>query len=263
MSLFSFFISPSPVAFNLGPLLVYWYGLVMVLAIVLALLLSLRLARLYNLSSEKVIDIAFYLIIFGFIGARLYEVILEWPYYLTYPSQIPQIWRGGLAIHGALLGGLLGLWFYCRRFSLNLWQTISIFLPGVALGQAIGRWGNWFNQELFGLPTNSSWGIFINPINRPLGYEAFAFFHPTFLYESLGCLLLTGLLVFLVYKKHSPLVVIASYLAGYGLLRFFLEFIKIDYTPILWGLRWPQIISLMFILFSLLLFYKTYKEERS
>lgn len=255
---------PTAILFSSGPLRIYWYGLIMVLAIVAALLLTFRLAKLYNLKRETIFDLAFWLIIGGLIGARIYDDLLQLPYYLQHPLQSLEIWKGGLAIHGAILAGLLIVWWFARSRQLNFWQLTALLVPGVALGQAVGRWGNYFNQELFGRPTDLPWGIPIVLANRPSLYIDNTYFHPIFLYESLGNLVIAGTLVWLtVYaaktKKLNQIFYVrltALYLISYSWLRFFLEFIQLDPTPVLLNLRWPQIISLLIIIMATLLFFK-------
>lgn len=242
---------PQPIAFSLGPVSIYWYGLVVVLGIVAGILLSAYLAKQNGLNPDTIYDLAFYLVIFGLAGARLYDVLLEAPYYLAHPEDILKIWRGGLAIHGAIIAGSLTVFVYTRKFKLDLIKLTSVLVPGLAIGQAIGRWGNYFNQELFGLPTNLPWGIYISFVNRPPLFANREYFHPTFLYESLGSLILAGTLYYLHQKlatKQKYLYIISTYFIGYSLLRFLLEFIRIDYAPGLLGLRWPQIMSLLIII---------------
>ena len=203
------------------------------------------------------------MVLFGIIGARIYEIFLEFPYYYANPSQIIKIWEGGLAIHGAIIAGAITSFVFAKKNHLDFWQLLAIITPGLALGQAIGRYGNWFNQELFGLPTNLPWGIPIAIENRPLEFISQEFFHPTFLYESLGLLFISIFLFILLYRQKNILperVAIragAYYLAAYSVLRFCLEFIKVDITPIFLGLRWPQFISLVIILIALLIFKKS------
>ena len=248
-------IIPPTIALTIGPLTIYWYGIVMAVAIIVGLLLALLVAKKRGLNPEIIFDVAIWLVIGGLIGARVYEIFLEWSFYGSHPQEIIQIWHGGLAIHGALIGGALALWFYCKRKKVSLWPLLSVLVPALALAQAIGRWGNWFNQELFGRPTNSNWGIPISPFNRPAGFETDQYFLPTFLFESLGLLILAAILYFLVIKnKLNPKKIFSIYLIGYGLIRFLLEFIKIDQTPIVLGLRWPQIISLIMIVAGIIIF---------
>jgi len=240
---------PDPVAFTIGNLTIHWYGLIMALSVIVALLLSLHIAKRREIPKEDIIDASFWLIIGGLIGARLYEVGLEWDYYSTHLEMIPQLWKGGLAIHGAIIGGLIALGIFVRRKQYNIWNITAVILPGFALAQSIGRWGNWFNQELFGTPTLRPWGIPIDLLHRPFKYEVFTYFHPVFLYESLGLLVIAALLYFMARKKDFPCaIIVAAYLIMAGALRFRLEYIKSDITPIILGLRWPQIASLLMIL---------------
>ncbi len=252
---------PQAILFAYGPLQIHWYGLFMVLGILSALVVSLKLAKYYRIDSEKLFDLSFWLIIFGLIGARLYDDLLQLPYYLAHPLDSIKIWQGGLAIHGAIIAGLITIYFFARRHKLSLLALISVVLPGLALGQAIGRWGNYFNQEIFGLPTSLPWGIPITIINRPYAYISSAYFQPTFLYESLGCFLIFLLLltinIYLIKKnklsEYYYVWLLAFYMVSYSILRFFLEFIRVDEAPSLFGLRWPQLISLLITAASILL----------
>jgi phosphatidylglycerol:prolipoprotein diacylglycerol transferase len=251
---------------SFGLLKIYWYGFFIVLGFLSAFLVVLFLAKKYKIERDFIVDLVFYSFIFGIIGARIYDIFLEWPYYVQNPVDIFKIWQGGLAIHGAIIAGIVVIVFFAKKknikglddgFRKNLFRLGSIMVSGLALGQAIGRWGNYFNQELFGRPTNLAWGIFIDPANRPLEYLNFNYFHPTFLYESLGCLVLFFFLISfhrLFIKRgingfKSSFFLVASYFLFYSALRFFLEFIRIDFTPEVWGLRLPQIVSLVIFLF--------------
>lgn len=235
----------------------------MLLAIVVALLLSLHIAKkYYQIKKDTIFDLAFFLIIFGLIGARLYDVLLELPYYLTQPLKIFYIWEGGLAIHGAIIAGLIVLYFFAKKRNLKFFQLSALIVPGLALGQAVGRFGNYFNQELFGLPTDLAWGIPISLANRPELYLNEIYFHPTFLYESIGSLLIFLILFSSFYfvkkekiaKLNFSLNLTLAYLILYSLLRFSLEFIRIDYAPVVGALRWPQIASLAIIVLAVLVF---------
>lgn len=256
--------SPESILINIGPFKIYWYGLFIVSGILLGMMVIFKLADKYKISKEAIIDSVFYLIITGIIGARLYHVLLELPYYLENPLSIFKVWEGGLAIHGAIIAGIITAWFFAKKRQLDIWLLFAIFVPGVALGQSIGRWGNYFNQELFGTPTNLPWGIPIEPINRILNYYSAQYFHPTFLYESIGSFLI---FLFLIYLHHWMLkknlkeykIIVFSYLFLYSLLRFSLEFIRIDPTPEFVGLRFPQIVSLVLIAIISYLFIKNRK----
>ncbi len=259
--------NPNPVLISLGPIQIYWYGLFIVLGILAAIAVSLKLAGYYNIKKSIIVDLSFWLIIGGVIGARIYHVLLELPFYIKYPLNIFKVWQGGLAVHGVIIAGLLIIWFFAKKHNLNFWLLTAIMAPGVALAQAIGRWGNYFNSELFGYPTDLAWGILIDIMKRPVEYISAEFFHPTFLYESLGSFLIFLILISLHIwiiktKKFSYFLLLTSYLIIYSALRFSLEFIRIDNTPQIWGLRWPQIISLIIILLTvILIIYKIRKDK--
>lgn len=250
---------PQAIILSFGPINIYWYGLFIVLGILAALAISLKLAKYYQIKSETLFDLSFWLIINGLIGARVYDVFLQLPYYLANPLAIIKVWEGGLAIHGAIVAGLITIYFFSRQQKISFWKITALFSPGLALAQAIGRWGNYFNQELFGLPTTLAWGIPINLVNRPLAYIGNDFFHPTFIYESLGCfiifILLGGFTLYLIkkdkLKEYYFVWLFASYMILYSILRFSLEFIRLDITPIFFNLRLPQIVSLIIILVSI------------
>jgi len=261
---------PHTILLSLGPIHIYWYGFFIVLGIIIALLITLRLAKYYNIDSNLVFDLVFWLVIGGIIGARIYDVFLQWSYYTDYPWQIIKIWQGGLAIHGGIIAGLIITYLFSKYKKINFWKLSALFVPGLILAQAIGRWGNYFNQELFGLPTNLPWGIPINIINRPLNYISLAYFHPTFLYESVGCLLIFLFLITInIYfiKKNKLNTVFFTWLVGlymilYSVLRFSLEFIRLDETPYFLGLRWPQIISLVIISLSIFIIYYAVVQKK-
>ncbi|QQG52388.1 MAG: prolipoprotein diacylglyceryl transferase [Candidatus Falkowbacteria bacterium] len=253
---------PQPIIFNWGPLTLHWYGLFIVLGIIAAMLISFHLGKkYYQITANDIFDLAFWLIVAGVVGARLYDVLLQIPYYRLHPWQILQVWKGGMAIHGSIIAGLIVIFVWARAKKINFFKITALFVPGLALGQAIGRWGNYFNQEIFGLPTNLPWGIPIAVLNRPADYISFQHFQPTFLYESLGSLLIFATLYLLTIRfgKKQKLNLnfyiwlTTIYLILYSLLRFLLEFIRLDYAPLFLGLRFPQVMSLAIIISSFLL----------
>ena len=251
---------PSPTLITIGPIHIYWYGFFIILGALAAIFITLKLADYYKIKKETIIDLAFWLIIGGIIGARLYHILLELQYYLSSPIDAIKIWQGGLAIHGAILAGIIIIWRFSKKHQYNFWLLSSIIVPGLALAQAIGRWGNYFNQELFGKPTNLPWGIPIDLANRPIEYISNEFFHPAFLYESIGNLLIFFILISIHIwiirknkkKNYSYFLPLTSYFLLYSILRFFIEFIRIDPTYVILGLRFPQIISLLIIFFSII-----------
>jgi len=146
--------SPGAIAFQLGPFVIRWYGILMATAIVVGLWLGHRQARREGLPAEDFISVAQWSILAGLVGARVYEVIFNWDYYGQYPSKIIAVWEGGLAIHGGLIAGVIvGLWL-ARWWRLPILRCLDVAAPSTAIGQAIGRWGNFFNEEAFGMPTN-------------------------------------------------------------------------------------------------------------
>ena len=246
---------PSPILISLGPINIYWYGLFIVLGVLSALAVTIRLAKAYGFATDLIIDLSFWLIISGVIGARLYAVALEWPYYSSHPWDILKVWQGGLAIQGAITVGLISLWLFSRNLKFSFFQWADYLAPALALGQVIGRWGNFFNQELYGYPTDLPWAISISPELRLTGYESFATFHPVFLYESLLNLVLLTILLLL--RKKAPFGrLTAIYLIGYGVIRFFIEMFKIDPQPVFGSLRLAQLIAIIFILAGLYLVIK-------
>ena len=217
------------VAFHLGPLTINWYGILIVVAIMATILLSVHEAKRRGELSEHVLNAALIVVPLGAIGARLYHVIDEWNYYSQNPAQ--SLGGAGLGIFGAVIGGAIGLIIYTRWKKLKTLRWMDIVSPGLILSQAIGRWGNFFNQELYGYPTDLPWAIYIDPAHRLPGYDAFSHYHPLFLYESLwnftGCLLL----LFLGRKLKNNLLdgdIFFAYVIYYSVGRFFLEGLKID-----------------------------------
>ncbi|MCF7820690.1 MAG: prolipoprotein diacylglyceryl transferase [Candidatus Pacebacteria bacterium] len=265
---------PERILFSLGPVNIYFYGVFMVLGILSALFIAIFLAKKYGINKDLIIDLAFYLIIGGIIGARLYELIIDFDYYSHNLLGIFKVWQGGLSIHGALIGGLIALLifikFKAKKLNINetliLWRLVAIFAPAIALGQAIGRWGNYFNQELFGKPTNYWLSIPIDIYHRPVEYLSQTHFHPTFLYESLGSLVIFIILILLhkfltknkVLSLSLSMKIVAVYLFLYSILRFSLEFIRIDPTLVIYGWRWPQIISIIVVIVSIFIFIKSF-----
>ena len=270
--------TPQQILFTLGPVKIYWYGLCLVLGIIAALAVTKYLAKLQQLSQAVIDDLSFWLIINSIIGARIYDVLLEHRYYSQHPLDALKIWQGGLAIHGAIIAGALTIWFYAKKKLSaqggSFWQLAGLIVPGLALGQAIGRWGNYFNQELFGRPTDLPWGIPIDIFNRPEQFLNNSYFHPTFLYESLGSLLIFIVLFLLARhsaRNHKTMILrtptsqflVLSYLFFYSLLRFSLEFIRIDFAPTFLGWRWPQLISLAVFHTSMIVLIKHYFKKPS
>jgi phosphatidylglycerol:prolipoprotein diacylglycerol transferase len=245
------FTSPGP-ALDIGPLNIRWYGLFIASAVLIGLSLSQYLAKYRKVNPDLVGDLAIWLVIAAIPAARLYYVLFQWDYYSQYPEQIIAIWKGGIAIHGAILGGLLASLIFARLKQVSFWQLADLVAPSLILGQAIGRWGNFFNSEAFGRPTELPWKLFIPIESRPRGSENFAYYHPTFLYESLWNLGVFGLLLVLFFKypqaKRGTLFLV--YAIAYSLGRFWIEGLRMD-SLMLGPLRIAQVVSLVGIVFGL------------
>ncbi|MFH1712972.1 MAG: prolipoprotein diacylglyceryl transferase [Candidatus Jacksonbacteria bacterium] len=232
------------ILFKLGPITVRWYGLTATFALVAAFLYLKKIAKWLKITIN-LDNLFFCVVLAGILGARLYHVLNEFNFYLQNPELILMIWKGGLAIHGGIIAGALALFYYCRRRKLSFLRLADLFLPALILAEAIARWGNFFNQELFGRPANLPWKIFIDPINRPAAFSQFDYFHPTFLYQSLWNLIAV-LLITLWIKKRPPekngLIFEVSMIA-WGMGRFLVELLRIDAVPLIFGLRLPMLVS--------------------
>lgn len=230
-----------PTGFQIGPIFVRYYGIILMIGVVAGAFLAEREAKRRKQDPDAVWDGLFWVLIGGIVGARLWHIFtpaeslvaqgITTKYYLTHPLDMLAIWHGGLGIPGAVIGGVLALFLFCRKkkFSFAVWTDITA--PGLALGQAIGRWGNFINQELYGRPTDLPWGIYIKPENRLSGFMEYTRFHPLFLYESLWNLANMAFLLWLGKRYKDRLKsgdIFLSYLVIYPIGRFFLEFLRLD-----------------------------------
>ncbi len=254
------FASPGPLVFQLGPFVLRWYGLLIALAVLAGLALSTRLARARGIEPALIADLLPFLVLGAVIGARLYYVLLEWRQYSGDWLSALAIWRGGIAIHGALLGGTLTTVVFCRWRRQPFWPLLDVLVPAVALGQAIGRWGNFFNSEAFGLPTDLPWKLTIPMANRPLEFVSEPTFHPTFLYESLWNVGVCALLLTLFRAASRGRIQLPAgamsciYLMAYSSGRVWIEGLRLDPLCLVGlppfcagGLRMAQLMSLLLI----------------
>jgi phosphatidylglycerol:prolipoprotein diacylglycerol transferase len=238
---------PDPILFSIGNVSVRWYGAILAVALLSGVLLAQFLGKRVGLKSEKITDLAFFTTIAALIGARLVHVLNDWDYYGQHVGEILQVWHGGLAFHGVLLGGMLALWLFSRWQKIAPLLLLDVVFPALVLGQIIGRWGNWVNQELYGRPTNVPWALAIAPEHRVSGYETFATFHPLFLYESLGNLIIIALLFMLWrWKKRRLGDVAAAYLILSPALRFGLDALRL-HQPMVGPITNAQVFSLILI----------------
>jgi len=233
----------NPIAISVGGVDIYWYGIIFAMAFLFGFLVIIREARILKLNIDKVINMVFWTVVFGFLGARLIFTLLNWVYYISAPLQILNIWQGGLSLLGGIAGGGLFLIIYSFAKKENVWKTLDLFAPAILIGQVIGRWGNFFNQEYFGAPSNYLAKMYVSPMSRPWELRSFAFFHPLFLYESILCLLLFVALV--VARKKKDLTagaIFLFYILGYSIIRFFIELLSIEPRVFL-NLTLEQLIS--------------------
>ena len=260
LPLLSAFTSPGPLVFQLGPVSLRWYGLLIALAVLVGLALATRLGKIRGIDPALIADLLPLLVLGSVIGARLYYVALEWRQYAANPSDALAIWRGGIAIHGALIGGVLTTVLYCRWRRLAFWPLLDVLVPAVALGQAIGRWGNFFNSEAFGLPTQLPWKLQIPAANRPPEFLEQLYFHPTFLYESIWNLGVCALLLQLFRAGSRGRIRLPAgalsciYLMAYSSGRVWIEGLRIDPLCLFsqppfceGGIRMAQLVSLLLI----------------
>jgi len=236
VTLLAIFTSPGPELVKLGPFVLRWYGLLIALAVLIGLSLSSWMAKQRQLEQGLISDLLPILVLSAVIGARIYYVVFEWRNYAGEPLKAFAIWEGGIAIHGALIAGTLAVIGFCRWRHQSFWTMLDLLVPSVALGQAIGRWGNFFNSEAFGVPTDLPWKLMIRnvPFSVQLLFPDAQFFHPTFLYESIWNLGVFTLLIVLFLKGQRGAIKLPAgtmscvYLLTYSLGRLWIEGLRMD-----------------------------------
>lgn len=243
------FTSPGPIVVEIGPITIRWYGLLIASAVLIGVTLSQYLAKRRNVNPDLLSDLSIWLVLGAIPAARIYYVLFQWSEYAQHPERIIAIWQGGIAIHGAILGGTMAALIFARLKRVSFWQLADLVAPSLILGQAIGRWGNFFNSEAFGRPTNLPWKLYIPIERRPPELANFEYFHPTFLYESIWDLMVFGVLMTLFFRglTGKPRLRIGTlfmvYLASYSLGRFWIEGLRTD-SLMLGPLRIAQVVSL-------------------
>jgi phosphatidylglycerol---prolipoprotein diacylglyceryl transferase len=248
--------------FLLGPWLLRWNGFLIALGIAAGALLAAYETKRRNHDPQIIYYLFLPVTIWGMIGARLWHIFtpplssvqlgLTTGYYLTHPLDALALWNGGFGIPGAILGGLFALFIFSRKHELPFWELTDLLAPGLALAHAIGRVGNYFNQELYGLPTNLPWAIFIEPASRLSGYEAAHFYHPLFAYEAALNLGNMALLLWLARKFSDSLKagdLFLAYLLVYSVIRFLLEFLRLD-IALAGGLNVNQLFFALLFMFA-------------
>lgn len=250
-----------PQYFLLGPIEVHYYGIFMAAAVLSGYLLAVNRAKFYNLSITQADRIIFWLVVFGFIGARLYHVASSANYYWQHPLEMFKVWEGGLSIYGAVIAGVIFVYFISKTYNLKPTTLLDWLAPSLLLGQIIGRFGNFFNYELYGYPTNLPWKMFVPEQFRYTAYASFQYFHPLFLYEALG----NAIILFILLKKFGEKSIKGTlffwYLLLYNALRFFLEFLRIDST-FLNGVRINAYVSLALVFVSVFALFRIYTHDK-
>lgn len=243
--------SPDPVAFTIGGMSIRWYGVLIAVGMLLAVYTSMIRAPRHNIEKEDLLDTILFAIPAGILGARLYYVAFNWSYYGANPSQILNFRGGGLAIHGGLIAGMLVAWLVCRHKKINILNALDLAIPGIALAQSIGRWGNYFNSEAHGGPTDLPWGIMVDGVKV----------HPTFLYESIWCFILFIVLIILDKKPHFQGKIVCLYGILYSLERFLVEGLRTD-SLMLGPFKQAQLLSLTVIVVCIVAYVYLRKSDK-
>jgi len=261
--------SPGSSALSLGPVTIHYYALCIIAGIATAVWLGRKRYAASGGNPDDVSDAAVWAVPFGIIGGRIYHVISSPQNYFGdggNPADAFRVWQGGLGIWGAISLGAFGAYLYFRthQTTLNFLQFLDSLAPGIIIAQAIGRVGNWFNQEVFGKPTNLPWALEIKPSNRPDGYSEFSTFHPTFLYELIWCLIIAFLLIklpgFLKNTVKNQGDIFALYVTGYTLGRLWIEAIRIDEANYILGFRLNIWVSLLVLSCSILYLFRSQRR---
>ena len=257
------------VLITIGPFTIYWYSFLIITAVLLGSAIATKYSRTQNMPSTIISDMILGLVISAIIGARTYYVIFNFTEYKDYLLDIFQVWKGGLAIYGAIIGGTLYLLYYCKKRQVSFIKMLDICSLSLLLGQAIGRWGNFFNQEAYGIITTDTHlrSLFIPEFIIKGMYIEDAYRTPTFLYESLWCLI--GVLILARIRKKSSLIVgkqISFYMIWYGIGRFFIEGMRTD-SLYFGSFRISQIVSLIIVIIGIIwyitIYLKTHKKIKN
>ena len=254
----------NPILINLDFIQIRWYSVLVLSAFIIGYFLVIRRSKKLGYSLTVISDICFYLVIVCILGARLYYCLFNLNYYSKNILDILKIWEGGLAIHGGILAGIIFLIFYTKKKKLNLIELFDIFAPALVLGQSIGRWGNFFNSEAYGSVTTLSnlKSLHIPQFIIDGMYINGNYYHPTFLYESLGCLIIFIILIILIkLNKTKQGQIFGIYSILYGILRFFIESLRTD-SLMLFNLKMAQIVSIIMILVGIYLYIRSKNDKQ-
>ncbi|MBA9026785.1 prolipoprotein diacylglyceryl transferase [Peribacillus huizhouensis] len=245
----------NPIAFDLGFLEVHWYGIIIGVGVLLGLFIATKEADRRGIGKETFVDMILFAVPIAIISARIYYVIFQWDYYSQNPGQIIQIWNGGIAIHGAIIGAVLTAIVFSKVRKLSFWKLVDVAAPSLLLGQAIGRWGNFMNQEAHGGEVTRA---FLENLHLPnfiinQMYIEGTYYHPTFLYESLWNLLGVALLLILRRSNLRRGEIFLSYVIWYSVGRYFIEGLRTDSLMLTETLRIAQVISIVLIVVAIVL----------
>ena len=247
---------------DLGFVQIHYYSICIFIAMLIGVFLVLKEAKRQNIDENKIIDLLFYAIIIGIVGARLYFVIFHLDYYLNNPLNIFKIWEGGLAIHGGIIAALIFIYFYTKKKDLNLLKILDILVVALLIAQAIGRWGNFFNSEAHGPETTLETlnNLFV-PEFVINGMQINGIYYlPTFYFESILCLL--GFIIILIIRKKCKIGdLTAFYLVWYGLVRFYIESFRTD-SLMFFDFKIAQIVSIIMVIIGIVLFIKSRKNPK-
>lgn len=254
----------NPILISIGNFSIRWYSILILIGIILGYLIAKKEATRFNIDSEFLFNMVFYMIIFGILGARLYYVVFNWNLYAAKPSSIFKFWEGGLAIHGGIIVGLLTMYIYCKKNNYRLEKMTDLVVPSLLLAQSIGRWGNFFNSEAYGGATTFAKlqsmhvpQFVIDGMNIGGTY-----YQPTFFYESIWCLLGFIILIILRRKKNIKVgFLTASYMIWYGLGRFFIEGLRTD-SLMFGGIKMAQFVSFLMVIGGILWYCFLLKKQK-
>lgn len=253
----------NPVLLDLGFIEIRWYSVLILIAFIIGYFLVINRSKKKGISTIQISDMCFYLVIICIIGARMYYCLFNLDYYLNNILDIFKIWEGGLAIHGGVIAGIIFIYFYTKKKQISFLDILDIFAPALVLGQAIGRWGNFFNGEAFGPETSLSTlkSLSIPKFIIDGMYIDHSYHHPTFLYESIGCLIIFIIIMIIRNLKNIKKGQVASiYFIFYGIIRFLIESLRQD-SLMFFNLKVAQIISIIMIVVGIYLFIRPYVKR--
>ncbi len=259
----------SKIAISMGPITITWYSICILLGIILAWVIINKESKKNNIPTTFVTNLIFWCVVFGIIGARIYYVLFNLDYYTANPIEIIKVWNGGLAIHGGMIAGLITLIVYCKKYGVNVLKMLDIVVPAVILAQGVGRWGNFFNGEAHGGVVSRT---FLEGLHLPYFiingmYIAGNYYHPTFLYESVLCIVGFFVLIGIRSLNNTKLGNTTSiYLIWYGVVRFFVESLRTD-SLMLGSIKMARLVSIFMVIIGIIMYIitkvkcKNYSDE--